>query len=231
MKRILTIGALTAVLLSPSALFSAEKWTVKAIEKKYPLKIEKSEPKNGLIIHRAVLTDGPNKDSKVQFFVTDNQEAIIFGNAFDSNGNEIVIPVNMAEFNGKEGLVYGNGKEHYYVWTDPECPYCKKFELKMEALKDKATFHVYFFPLSFHKNAMAMSTHVLNQKNDTQKAKALFDTARESKDYQKAAYKADELKKLEAEVQKQMNLGKQMGVNGTPAVFDSKGQKINWSTL
>lgn len=49
--------------------------------------------------------------------------------------------------------VRGNGKRQLYVFSDPDCPYCKKLEQELPAVTD-VTIHVFLFPLvGLHPNA------------------------------------------------------------------------------
>jgi len=49
--------------------------------------------------------------------------------------------------------VRGNGQRQMYVFSDPDCPFCKKLEKELPKL-DNVTIHVFLYPLvSIHPNA------------------------------------------------------------------------------
>ncbi len=72
-----------------------------------------------------------------------------------------------------------NGKKVIYVITDPECPFCKRFndELKKLIATDSDIKIVeIFYPLPFHRNAYQISSAVLCQTDNT-KAKEMLNKA------------------------------------------------------
>jgi thiol:disulfide interchange protein DsbC len=63
----------------------------------------------------------------------------------------------------------GNGKRELYVFEDPDCPFCKKFEEQLPKIND-VTLHVFLYPLtSIHPHAYEHSLGVWCSK-DRQKA-------------------------------------------------------------
>ena len=64
-----------------------------------------------------------------EIYLTKDKKLILSGDVIDaSNGMKITAPVDLTGVAGKEALVHGKGTEEYILFTDPECPYCKKFE-------------------------------------------------------------------------------------------------------
>ncbi|WP_152184859.1 DsbC family protein [Sulfurimonas indica] len=167
-------------------------------------------------------------------FLTHDKKTIIFGRAFNTNTTkELKIPVDMSKVDlKKQAFEFGSGKNEYIVFTDPECPYCKKFEKQWSALKDKVKFHVFLFPLSFHQNATKMSLYILSQKTDALRAKALSDISDGKKDFLNAdKFSKEKIKKLYALLKKGQNVADALGVRGTPSMFTLKGERVNWSSL
>ncbi|MGA2342688.1 MAG: DsbC family protein [Steroidobacteraceae bacterium] len=63
----------------------------------------------------------------------------------------------------------GNGKRELYLFEDPDCPYCRKFEEQLPKIND-VTLHVFLYPLtSIHPHALEHSLGVWCSK-DRQKA-------------------------------------------------------------
>lgn len=146
-------------------------------------------------------------------------------------GKKISIPLDMSILKDNEAFTYGNGKKHYYVFTDPECPFCKRFKSVWPDIKDDVTLHVYFYNLSSHKNANAMTRWVLDGKTDNEKAQRLFKVTNGDKTYLSTKLSDKKIQKYNETIKKQFSLGTTLGVQGVPAVFDTKGEAIAWPTL
>lgn len=144
---------------------------------------------------------------------------------------QIKIPIDMSSIKGKEAFSYGTGKNEYYVFTDPQCPYCKRFEQQWTSLSSNIKLNVYLYNLPFHKEAGSMSRWVLSAKNSKEKAQRLIDIANGSTKYRNAKYSSSEIKKLDAMLAKQKSLAESLGIKGTPTVLDSKGNSIVWTNL
>jgi len=91
---------------------------------------------------------------------------------------EFKLPIDASILEGKEAFTYGTGKEVVYVFTDPECPYCKKFELEWPKYADKYTFKVFLFNLSFHKKAVPMSHYIIAGGSKETRADRLLEIGR-----------------------------------------------------
>ena len=176
----------------------------------------------------AVTKDGAKQAAS--FFVTKDKKIVIVGNAFDgATMDAVTMPIDVSGLKGKQAFKIGNGKNEYYVFTDPECPYCKKFEEEIVSknLTKNNTFYVFLFPLSFHKSAHDMSLFILSKSGDAARWKALQDSQKFTLDGISAAKKT----KLEEELAKQEELGRSLDIGGTATVLDKNGKSINWTTL
>jgi thiol:disulfide interchange protein DsbC len=100
-----------------------------------------------------------------QIFLTKDKKYLIPGDVISTqDGKPLTMPVDLKPTIGKEAFTYGTGKDEYVLFTDPECPYCKKFESYFPQMKDKVKIRVFYFPLDFHKNAKDISLY--KQKNE-----------------------------------------------------------------
>lgn len=64
--------------------------------------------------------------------------------------------------------VRGNGKRQIYVFSDPDCPFCKKLETELPGLEN-VTIHVFLYPLvSIHPHAYAHAVAVWCTSDRTQ---------------------------------------------------------------
>ncbi len=99
-----------------------------------------------------------------------------------------------------------------------------------EKLSEKATFYFFFYPLNFHKDAKAMTLWILSQKEDKRwDALAQIADGKDKdawKEYEKTASK-----KVQDLMKQNMDDAEEVGVRGTPAVFDIQGKPTSWAEL
>ena len=165
-------------------------------------------------------------------FLSKNKKVLIQGEGmYLKDGTPVIFKMNTAPVIGKESFSFGTGKKVLYVFTDPECPYCRKFNKAMHKLKDKYTFKVYLFPLSFHKNARAMSEWILSAKNDEEKARRLYEVSHGSTKYSNAKIAPLQREKATKLLDATIKLGNKISISGTPTVFDREGNMVNWPAL
>ena len=175
--------------------------------------------------------DGQGKNFSV-ITDKDGKYLILTNNVFDVNKQApIKISVNVGLLKDKELFTYGTGKNEYYIFTDPECPYCHRFESKWKNIKENVKFKIFFFNLDFHKNANAMSRWILSANNNDEINERLNAIGKGSTDYKTFKLSNDKISELNKKIEASRALGITLGVQGTPAVFDAKGNSVNWSTL
>ena len=154
-----------------------------------------------------------------------------FGKTIDNTtGEKVYIKKSPLPYKSDANFTYGTGKEEYFIFTDPQCPYCKKFEQQLEKLniKDKVKIYYFLYPLPFHKEAVPMSRYILSQKDNTTKLKAVHKIFVESSTiYKKQNYTKDEIKHLDKKIALMKNITKDLGVSGTPTILKSDGTRIN----
>lgn len=178
------------------------------------------------------ILDTSIQENRQELLLTKDKLTVITGKAIDvKTGRQIIIPVDMSVLNGKEAVTYGTGSEEYYVFTDPECPYCKKFESFYPQIKDKVTLKIFFYPLSFHKNAREMSLYVLSKKGNEERVKTMLAITPNSKEYVNRKIDDNTRLKLEAILDEHINIAQNLNVSGTPSVYDKEGRKISWAQL
>lgn len=224
---------LSLSIVATSALFAADlsktKEAIQNIEfvKKVGFSVKDVKELNDVY---AVNASHP-KTPKLTLFVSKDLKTVVIGQGFMSNGEPIDFPINMAQYQKDAVYTIGQGKNEYYLFTDPECPYCQNFEQKTNMLIDDIKIYVFLFPLDFHQNAQAMSRYILSQKNNDARAKAMHDIANGKENYKALKLSANDELKLKEQISKQLKLGQEIGVTGTPAVFDSKGKPVQWPNL
>ncbi|MDX8406635.1 MAG: DsbC family protein [Mariprofundus sp.] len=98
------------------------------------------------------------------------------------------------------------------VFTDPECPYCRKFEKNLEQLKGVKIYN-FLFPLSFHKHAKRWSSAIWCSKDQH---KMMTDIMINNAD-PKAGSCATPIDEIIALAQK-------LGISGTPTLISGDGR-------
>ena len=118
-----------------------------------------------------------------------------------------------------KAFVIGNpkGSKKLYVFTDPDCPYCRTFhgELKKLAkLEQDVAIYIMLMPLPMHPQAYDKARAVLESKSSE-----ILDKAFEGKDVPKPTQEGS--KKAIDEIIKFANTN---GINGTPTMVLSDGR-------
>lgn len=195
----------------------------------------------GVKIQKGVLAEGMyllnvNVRGKAdKIYLTQDKKYLIAGDVIDTNTRMALtipdLPVDLTPTLGKEAFTFGKGKDEYVLFTDPECPYCKKFESYFSQIEDKVKIRVFFFPLDFHKNAKDISMYIMSQKSYEDKVKAMTTTTKDSEGFKNRKYKDGELEKLKANLDEQIKIGTSLGVRGTPSVYDKNGNKVSWAAM
>jgi len=202
----------------------------------------KEDMKKGVIKVSGVETDSlyviiiktPRKSGNI--YITKDKKYTIIGNVINNKTGSMLSP-RTHKVNKKtvqEGITFsfGKGKEDLYVVTDPECPFCRMMEKSAgESLGEKYRVHVILFPLSFHKNAKAMSYYILAGKNDQEKAKRFKEVLNGSnawKNYHPTKAEKEKFDKILKNAKKAVN---ELQAKGTPSIYDSKFNPINWQLL
>jgi len=174
----------------------------------------------------------PRGNQYTTAYVSKDKKLVILGDVLDAKtGESIKRPLDMKSIRKNADLSYGTGPRELIVFTDPECPYCVKFEKMWPSISSKVKLYVYFMPLSNHRNATQMSYHVMKQKGQAAKAKAILDMAHGDKSFERLSMTQQIHDLFGKKIKDNQALANKFGVRGTPAVFDIKGASVNWSTL
>lgn len=112
-------------------------------------------------------------------------------------------------------VVRGNGQRKIAVFSDPDCPYCKKAEVEFSKL-DNVTIYTFLYPLAFHKDAARKAKLVWCSKDPSQ---AWLDLMLKGK---VPEGKGD----CNNPVDENLVLGSKLRVEGTPAMFLPNGKRI-----
>lgn len=167
-----------------------------------------------------------------KIYLTKDKKYLIAGDVVNTESGRALdipdLPVDIKPTLGKEAFTFGKGNDEYVLFTDPECPYCKKFESYFSQIEDKVKIRVFFYPLPSHANAKDISIYIMSQKSYGDKVKAMTTTKADTPDFVNRKIDEKELEKLEKTLEEQMEIANKLGVRGTPSVFDTKGNKVSW---
>lgn len=95
-------------------------------------------------------------------FVNSDISILINGEVIDLKQNRSITTslrdankpkLNIADLNLQDAIKFGTGSEKIYIFSDPDCPFCKRLEGELEKLTD-LTIYVFPFPITgLHPNA------------------------------------------------------------------------------
>ena len=109
--------------------------------------------------------------------------------------------------------VRGNGKRQIAIFSDPNCPYCKQLEAELSKLND-VTIYTFIYPIK--TQSIAVSKQVFCEKDPAVAWSNLI-----SKGLQPTSNKT-----CANPVERNLSLGKSLGLTGTPAIIFSNGFKV-----
>ena len=120
--------------------------------------------------------------------------------------------------------VRGDGSRMLAVFSDPDCPYCRKLERELARL-DNVTVHTFLYPLAeLHPEARQHAIAVWCAPDRAAAWKALMLDGIAGKSAPPAAECAHP-------VDRNIALARMLGVEGTPALFDVRGRHLAGAVL
>ena len=147
------------------------------------------------------------------------------------NGEILASPVDLEITKNKEAFVFGKGEKEYLLFTDPECPFCKKFEEFLPALEDKVKIRIFYNPLvDMHPTAKEVSKYQMSQK-DKMSIIDILKINNKNPEFINRTYDEKTSKSLENKINEQMKIADEFNINSTPTIIDSKGKKILWTNF
>lgn len=151
---------------------------------------------------------------------------MLFGHIFDmekqrdltADALDDLNKVDVAQLPIKNSIVRvnGNGQRKIWLFSDPDCPFCKRLEQELSKIKN-VTIYTFLFPLeSLHPEARAHATAIWCAKD---KAKAWDEFMRQGK--------LPESKSCDTPIEENLALGESLGINGTPTLFFEDGSRAS----
>lgn len=119
----------------------------------------------------------------------------------------------------ENAVMMGNpkGSKKLYVFTDPDCPYCRNMHAelkKLEKIAPDVAIHVMLYPLPMHPGAYDKARVVLETKSSD-----LLDKAFEGKEVPKPAKEGSK-----AQIDANMKFANANGISGTPTLVLTNGK-------
>ena len=108
--------------------------------------------------------------------------------------------------------VKGTGKRQLVVFSDPNCPYCKRLEVELDKLND-VTIYTLIYPLK--SQSIAVSKQVWCDPNQAYAWKNLLQKNVQPKE-----------KTCTNPIDRNLELGKKLGIEGTPTLIFGNGLKM-----
>lgn len=130
-----------------------------------------------------------------------------------------VTSVDVTKIPVDKAMIMGNpkGSRKIYVFTDPDCPYCKKAHLelkKLAAIAPDVAIHVMLFPLAMHPGAFDKCRTILETKSSD-----LMDKAFEGKEIPKPTRENSK-----AAIEEIIAFANANGISGTPTLVMPNGK-------
>ena len=108
--------------------------------------------------------------------------------------------------------VKGNGKQQLAIFSDPNCPYCKKLEAELDKLND-VTIYTFIYPLK--AQSIAVSKSIWCDPNQAYAWKNLLQKNVQPKE-----------KTCTNPIDRNLELGKKLAIEGTPTLIFGNGLKM-----
>jgi thiol:disulfide interchange protein DsbC len=160
------------------------------------------------------------------FYTNEEGNRLLIGHVFDPKTNTDLTQQRIDDLSSidykslplKDAITIrkGKGEREVAVFTDPDCPYCKKLEEELKLI-DNLTVHIFPYPLvAIHPNSKSVAEAIMCSKD---KAKAWTDYMLNG-----VKPKMDKRCDLASAVDRNVELGTKLGINGTPALIAFNGK-------
>jgi thiol:disulfide interchange protein DsbC len=155
------------------------------------------------------------------FYLSEDLRFLIIGNVIDlKNLRNLTTDrirdlrkVEFASLPKEDAIKISGGKRAIAVFTDPDCPYCKKLHGELKKLKDVAIY-AYLYPMSDEGRRRSIEIWCSQER-----AQAL-----------ETAFNGGRLKSAGCEnhpVDRNLSLGKRLFISGTPTIITDRNEIIN----
>lgn len=163
--------------------------------------------------------------ANIFYFAPNSQgnEILVFGEMLDRGGVNLtaarrkeLVSRKFEAIDFTQGVTIGSGPVPVIVFTDPDCPYCRKLDNYLSARSD-VTQHLFFTPLPFHKDADRKANLVLTSSSPAITWREIVEGKHDS-----SVSKTPEIiatQQQHPRLTQHKSLAKNLGINGTPTVY------------
>ncbi len=227
MKKIL-FAIMLALFAVPGVLFAGD---LLGVVKELPV-VKKLIPPQAEVIEARdlgnlfeLVVKQPSREKEIYYVTKDGAYLIVGGNLITGDKVNItqerlaeVDRVDMSKLPLKDAITIkrGNGAKKLVMFTDVDCPFCRKAFDWLKSQTDY-TLYVFLFPLDMHPNSPEKSVQVLCSKNK----ETALDNAQSDKDIGSPKCEAGE--KMLA---RHKAIGGEIGIDGTPLFITADGARI-----
>ncbi len=160
------------------------------------------------------------------FYTSKDGKYVLAGNLIDLANKQNLTHVRQQEFmrlsqdllkelQNHTDFVFGKvGSQKYiYLWTDPDCPFCKRSEPIVEkwAIDRGVEVRVILFPLPIHPQAFVKSVALVCDKKGWEEYKSGYNSNNQCEDGKK-------------KIESNLKLAEKYGINGTPTFIGMNGK-------
>lgn len=126
------------------------------------------------------------------------------------------VPLNQLPLNNALKMVKGKGERKLVVFSDADCPFCRKFEEELKKV-DNITVYTFLFPIEgLHPKAVQISRQIW----------CAPDKNKAWDDYMSSGKIPANEGKCANPINENMALGNKLNINGTPTIILANGQRI-----
>jgi thiol:disulfide interchange protein DsbC len=171
-------------------------------------------------------------NQQIAAYVDFSKQRILAGRIFDIDTRKMItpppkkVPIKLSKaqldrITPEDSVIMGNanGRKRMFVFTDPDCPHCKRLheELKkLVSMEPDLAIHIKMYPLRMHRKAYDKARVIL---------------AAGSLDMLNKAFSGEKLpspgaKDRKEPVDETIKLAKSLGIRGTPALVFSDGRLV-----
>ena len=159
-------------------------------------------------------------------YIDANAQYIFLGDVIDVNkrvnlsqarlASLNAVPVNQLPLKNALKMVKGKGERKLVVFSDADCPFCRKFEEELKKV-DNITVYTFLFPIEgLHPKAAQISRQVW----------CAPDRNKAWEDYMSSGKIPGNDGKCDNPINENIALGNKLNINGTPTIILANGQRI-----
>lgn len=165
---------------------------------------------------------------QVDVFISKDKEYIMFGNAYSATtgkryaSEKTPIKKDTSKLKSLSMFTMGTGKKDFYLFTDPDCPFCKQMEAKLHGtINNESSVHILPYPLErLHPKATGKVLYFMemsdaDKKKVMEKGLASVEVPKTFKPKKETITRLFDIKKEAIK----------MGLTGTPYLIDSDVQE------